>query len=163
MRAGRSILRGRVRMHAGETDAGNAVLEFVVLSAFLMVPLVYILIAVLQVQGSAYGVTEATREAGRAFVQAGSLDDAYKQACTAASVALHNQVPAPFDCVTQLQISCLSGPACEVALTPGETIRVQIDLVVDLPLLPATVFGQPLSIPVHAIHDEVVDQFRAQR
>jgi Flp pilus assembly protein TadG len=156
-------LRERVQFRAGESDAGNAVLEFVVLSALLMVPLVYILIAVFQVQASAYGATEATREAGRAFVQAGSVDDAYKQACTAASVALHNQVPTPFNCATQLRISCLSGPTCQVALTPGETIRVQIDLVVDLPFLPTSVFGQPLSIPVHAIHDEVVDQFRAQR
>ena len=146
-----------------DDDGGNAVLEFVVLAAFLMVPLVYIIIAVLQVQGSAYGVTEATREAARAFVEAPTWQDAYRQACTAATVSLQNQVAEPFDCATQLKVSCISGEGCGSTLAPGQTIRVQIDLAVDLPFLPASVFGEPLTVSVHAVHDEVVDVFRAQR
>ncbi len=86
----------RIRQHIDvrhiRSDAGNAVLEFVVLAAFLMVPLIYIIIAVAQVQGSAYGATEATREAGRAFVGAATSADASRQACTAATVALRNEV-----------------------------------------------------------------------
>ena len=144
-------------------DSGNAVLEFVVLSAFLMVPLVYVVLAVFQVQGSAYGITEATREAGRAFVEAGTLDDAYRQACTAATTALKNQVSDPFDCVSQLKISCVAAPGCAPQLTPGETVRVEIDLAVGLPFLPTSVFGAPLTVPLHAVHDEVVDEFRAAR
>lgn len=144
-------------------DAGNAVLEFVVLSAFLLVPLVYIVLAVFQVQGSAYGITEATREAGRAFVEAGSLDDAYRQACTAATVALRNQVGDSFDCTSELQVSCVADGGCATALTPGETIRVRIDLSVGLPFLPRSVFGAPVAVPLHAVHDEVVDEFRPAR
>jgi Flp pilus assembly protein TadG len=144
-------------------DAGNAILEFIVLSAFLMVPLVYIILAVLQVQGSAYGVTEATREAGRAFVEARTVDDAYRQACIAATVALHNQLSTTFDCTTQLKISCATGNGCATELAPGETIRVEIDLAVRLPFLPTAVFGQPITVPVHALYDEVVDAFRAPR
>jgi Flp pilus assembly protein TadG len=151
------------RQVANHEDDGNAVLEFVVLAAFLMVPLVYIVIAVFQVQGSAYGVTEATREAGRAFVEAPTWSDAYRQACTAATVALQNQVSTPFDCASQLKVSCLSGAQCAAVLAPGQTIRVQIDLAVDLPFLQASVFGQPLTVSVHAVHDEVVDVYRAGR
>jgi hypothetical protein len=144
-------------------DAGNAVLEFVVLSAFLMVPLVYLMIAVLQVQGSAYGVTEAAREAGRAFVEARSTDDGYRQACTAATIALQNQLPGAFDCAG-LKIGCMSDSECTTSeLTPGETIRVVIDIDVSLPFMPTSVFGQPLTIRLHALHDEVVDSFRSQR
>jgi Flp pilus assembly protein TadG len=157
----------RTRLHIGvranRSDAGNAVLEFVVLAMFLMVPLIYIIIAVSQVQGSAYGATEAAREAGRAFIRADSSVDASKQACTAATVALQNAVATPFDCASQLRVSCVSDTACAIGLVPGETIRVEIDLTVGLPFLPTSVFGHSLSVPVHAVHDEIVDPYRATR
>lgn len=144
-------------------DAGNAVLEFVVLATFLMVPLIYIIVAVAQVEGSAYGATEATREAGRAFVGAATSGDAIRQACTAATVALRNEVATPFDCATQLHVTCVSDTQCSAALVPGETVRVEIDLSVGLPFLPTSVFGHSLSVPVHAVHDEIVDPYRANR
>src|SRR5450432_3159460 len=145
------------RQVANHEDDGNAVLEFVVLAAFLMIPLVYIIIAVLQVQGSAYGVTEATREAGRAFVEAKTSSDAFSQACTAATVALRNDSAIPFDCANQLQVSCVAPSECSADLTPGQTIRVEIDVNVGLEFLPRAVFGQPLTVRLHAVHDEVVD------
>jgi Flp pilus assembly protein TadG len=153
-------VRHRVSCH---DEAGNAVLEFVVLTAFLMIPLVYIIIAVLQVQGSAYGVTEATREAGRAFVEAKTSSDAFSQACTAATVALRNNSAIRFDCASQLQVSCIAPSGCSANLTPGQTIRVEIDVDVGLEFLPRAVFGQPLTVRLHAVHDEVVDQYRAKR
>jgi hypothetical protein len=160
-------VRDRIRRHIDVRqvcgDAGNAVLEFVVLAAFLMVPLIYIIVAVAAVQGSAYGATEATREAGRAYVGAATSFDASRQACTAAIVALRNAVDAPFDCATQLHVSCVSDTGCSAGLVPGETIRVEIDLTVGLPFLPTSVFGHSLSVPVHAVHDEIVDPYRASR
>jgi Flp pilus assembly protein TadG len=154
--------REHIGVRSGD-DAGNAILEFVVLSAFLMVPLVYVIIAVLQVQGSAYGVTEAAREAGRAFVEARSTDAGYRQACTAATIALQNQLPGAFDCAS-LRVSCVSETGCATTeLVPGETIRVAIDIDVGLPFMPTSVFGQPLTIRLHALHDEIVDSFRPQR
>jgi hypothetical protein len=147
--------------HSG--DAGNALLEFVVLAAFLMVPLIYIILAVAQVQGSAYGATEATREAGRAYIGAATSADAARQACTAATVALRNAVATPFDCARQLHMSCVSSGGCSAGLIPGETIRVEIDLTVGLPFLPTSVFGHSLRVPVHAVHDEIVDPYRTAR
>lgn len=129
-----------------------------------MVPLVYLLLAVFRVQASAYGITEATREAGRAFVDADSTADAYLQACTAATIAMRNQLPDSFDCAAELKIQCLSDDdGCAASLTPGETVRVEIDLSVGLPLLPTSVFGQPTAIALHSVHDEVVDEFRSAR
>jgi len=153
--------RVAVRLHCD--DDGNAVLEFIVLCAFLMVPLVYILLAVMQVQGSAYGIAEATREAGRAFVAADSSADGYQQACVAATIAMRNQVSDAFDCGSQLKISCMSNDGCAPALAPDDTIRVEIDLSVGLPMLPTSVFGTPTAISLKSLHDEVVDQFRPVR
>jgi hypothetical protein len=156
-------IRQRIAVRPRRDDGGNAVLEFVVLAAFLMVPLIYIIIAVAQVQGSAYGATEATREAGRAYIGAATAFDASRQACTAATIALRNEVATQFDCATQLHVSCLSDAGCSASLVPGETIRIEIDLTVALPFLPASVFGHSLSVPVHAVHDEIVDPYRMKR
>jgi len=162
-----AAIADRMRQHIDvrplRGDAGNAVLEFVVLATFLMVPLIYVIIAVAQVQGSAYGATEAAREAGRAFIGAATSDDAARQACTAATIALRNEVVTPFDCASQLHVSCVSDTACPAGLVPGETIRVEIDLAVGMPFLPTSVFGHSLSVPVHAVHDEIVDPYRTQR
>ena len=53
-------------------DAGNALVEFTYLAVLLMVPLVYVLLAGFQVQRAAFGVTEAARQAGRAYARADS-------------------------------------------------------------------------------------------
>lgn len=162
-RAITNLVRQHIDVRAVRDDAGNALLEFVVLATFLMVPLIYIILAVAQVQGSAYGATEATREAGRAFIGAATSADASRQACTAATVALRNAVATPFDCASQLRVSCVSSVGCAAGLIPGETIRVEIDLTVGLPFLPTSVFGHSLSVPVHAVHDEIVDPYRTTR
>lgn len=144
-----------------EAEAGNAVLEFVVLAVLLLVPLVYVILAVLRVQGAAYGIAEAAREAGRAFVSADTSSDAYGQACTAATIAMRNQTGGDFDCASQLRITCTG--ACSSTLTPGDTIRVEIDMPVSLPMLPSSVFGNRGAISLQSAHDEVVDEFRARR
>jgi len=144
-----------------DAEAGNAVLEFVVLAVLLLVPLVYLMLAVLRVQGTAYGIAEATREAGRAFVSADASSDPYAQACTAATIAMRNQVTDTFDCRSRLSISCVG--ACSPTPAPGDTIRVEIDLPVALPMLPASMFGNSTAISLKSVHDEVVDEFRARR
>jgi hypothetical protein len=159
-------MRGRTRRvieRRTADDAGNAVLEFVMLTALFMIPLVYVMLAVFKFQASAYGITEATREAGRAFVEADSSSDAYQQACAAATIAMSNQGVGDFDCSTQLRLSCLSGSECAVGLVPGETIRVEIDLSVGLPMLPRSIFGRTTAVGLQSVHDEVVDQFAAAR
>jgi Flp pilus assembly protein TadG len=144
-----------------DAEAGNAVLEFVVLAVLLLIPLVYVMLAVLRVQGAAYGIADATREAGRAFVAADTSSEAYARACTAATIAMRDQVDDAFDCATQLSISCVG--ECSPSLSPGDTIRVEIDLPVALPMLPTSVFGNPTAISLTSVHDEVVDEFRSPR
>lgn len=154
----------RVENERRANDDGNAILEFVALTLALMIPLAYIMLAVFAVQDSAYGVTEAAREAGRAFVTADSAS-AYDRACVAAAIALEHKLDKPFDCETQLHVryTCPddSPYPCQQALEPGNTIHVEIDAKMSLPLVPTSLVGDRIGISLHASHDEVVDVFRA--
>ena len=64
---GHALRGGAVTRWLRRDDDGNALVEFTVLSLLLLVPLVYVLLGVFQVQRAAFGVTEAARQAGRAF------------------------------------------------------------------------------------------------
>jgi hypothetical protein len=133
-------------------DDGNAILEFSFLGVLLLVPLVYVILIVLDIQKSAYAVTAATREAGRVFVAEGAHGAAYDHAFAAARIAMRDQ---GLDLAPgQLVITC-QFTDCDTA---GGEIHVRIDRDVALPLLPS--FGQSTpSIAVHGKHDEVVDCF----
>lgn len=145
------------------SDEGNAIVEFVYLAVLLMVPLVYLVLTVLTLERAAFGVTAATREAGRAYVTAGDDADGRTRALTAARLALADQ---GLDLGTdELQIRCSADPC----LTPGASVDVRIDVAVALPGLPAVFCsGQgadrscaiPASVAVHGRHTEQVARFR---
>ena len=133
-------------------DTGNALVEFSYLAVLLMIPLVYVLLTVFQVQRAAFGVTEAARQAGRAYVTAADEAQGRARARVAADLALQDQglVLCP---------SCLAPPAGQ--LVPGGTVRIRVEHRVVLPLLGGLFRGAvPPSIPVRATHVEVVDRFR---
>ena len=67
-------------------DAGTAVVEFVLLGVMLLVPLLYLALALSAVQRTAYGVTQAAREAGRGYVT-GTVTTAAPRAEHAARLA----------------------------------------------------------------------------
>ena len=133
-------------------DDGNALVEFSYLAVLLMIPLVYVLLTVFQVQRAAFGVTEAARQAGRAYATATDEAQGRARARVAADLALQDQglVLCP---------SCLAPPTGQ--LVPGGTVRVRVEHRVVLPLLGGLFRGAvPASIPVRATHVEVVDRFR---
>lgn len=137
-------------------DDGNAILEFTWLAVLLLIPVVYGVVAVFEIQRAAYGITQAAREAGRAFVSAEDTSSAYADAFAAASLAMDDQRlrlrPG------QLRIECSPAPC---GIVPGTVVHVTIDTAVGLPFLPS-LFGHP-PVPVHARHDEVVDTYRQAR
>ena len=133
-------------------EEGNALVEFSYLAVLLMIPLVYVLLTVFQVQRAAFGVTEAARQAGRAYATATDQAQGRARARVAADLALQDQglVLCP---------SCLAPPTGQ--LVPGGTVRVRVEHRVVLPLLGGLFRGAvPPSIPVRATHVEVVDRFR---
>ncbi len=132
-------------------DAGNALVEFTYLAVLLMIPLVYILLSTFQVQRAAFGVTEAARQAGRAYATAPDQVTARQRAEVAVRLALKDQGLACVDCLRDV-----SG-----VLAPGGQVSVTVRYRVALPVLGAFFRGHtPPNIPVTASHVEVVDRFR---
>ena len=138
-------------------DSGNAIVEFVFLAVLLMVPLVYVLITVFRVQAGAYAVSSASREAGRVFVTAGSVDVAGDRAYAAAAIVMRDSgLTLDHD---DVRITCSSDPC----LTPGSRVTVVVTQGVELPLLPEVLGRAPGSVRVSSEHVEVVDRYRMVR
>jgi hypothetical protein len=134
------------------SERGSAIVEFHFLGLLMLVPLVYILLAVLDVQRASYGVTQAAREAGRIYVATG--DEA--AARLAAQVALADQRLAAggAEIVIRCSVTPCYRPGAEVTVTVGSTVR--------LPFIPEVLAGAVhAQIPVDATHASVIDRFRA--
>ena len=126
-------------------EAGNAVLEFVWLGVLLLVPLVYLLISVFDVQRGAFGASAAARAAGRAFTLAEDEAQGRERAQQAARVALSDQgIEGPFE----LTIDCAPHPC----LSPGSVATVRISTQVALPLMPEVLGGGRSSLRVESVH-----------
>jgi len=145
------VVRTRWRLLAGRSERGSAMVEFHFLGIVLMMPLVYILVAVFSVQSATYGVTQAAREAGRVFVASGERPAAERAAELA--LADHRVEPerAVLSIAGEAQPCFIAGAESSVVVRPG----------VDLPLLPA-VFADTVNahLPVRAEHTAVVDKYR---
>lgn len=134
----------------GEREQGSALVEFQVLAVLLLVPLVYVLLAALDVQRTVFGATQAAREAGRVAAVTGQESAARH----AATLALRDQgVDGSAAAVT---FTCPSG--CR---TPGGEITVRVATQVPLPYLPPVLAAAVrASIPVTAVHTAPIDRFR---
>ncbi len=138
-------------------EEGTATVEFVWLTILLLVPFVYVLIAVFDTQRAAYGVSTASRAAARAFLQSPDVATGERRARVAAGVALGDQgLPD-----AALQISCLPTPAD--CLQPGSSVRVRISTVQALPLTPSALGSQLGGIAVDSVHTEPYGSFKAER
>ncbi|HTY73338.1 MAG TPA: pilus assembly protein [Actinomycetes bacterium] len=134
-------------------ERGSATIEFTFLSVLLLVPLVYVVLSVSQVQRNAYAAAEAARDAGRAYVRADSAQEGERAAYAAARLAFRDQgLELPADAVA---ISCSADPC----LTPGSRVVVSIRVRAVLPGVPALA-RSAASVAVSARHVEVVDAYR---
>jgi hypothetical protein len=142
------------RRCGGRGDDGNALVEFVYLSVLLMVPLFYALLAVFQVQSAAFAVTEASRQAGRAFVRADTTEEGVARAGKAVQLALHDQ---GVDADVVPTFVCDPSP-CD--LSSGQRVETKVRYTVTLPFV-GTFFGKDRAgIPVTGTHVEYVDRFK---
>ncbi len=133
-------------------DDGSALVEFTYLAVLLMVPLAYVLLSAFQVQRASFGVTEAARQAGRAYVRAPDVATGLDRARRAGDVAMADQG------VTADGIDV----ADPTGLAPGGRVTVTVRSTVLLPVLGVLLPGDLAPrIPVSATHVEVVDSFRA--
>ena len=147
-------MRGRCR-----SERGSALIELTWLAILLLVPLVYVVISVFEVQRSAFAVNAAARAAGRAYSLAPSEAAAIGQARAAAALALSDQGLAAGR--GSVGVGCT--PATGHCLAPGSVIRVHVSYPVALPLMPSALGGSTPSILVEADHRVPYGSFREDR
>jgi Flp pilus assembly protein TadG len=145
---------------SGRDDRGSASLEFIVAGLLLLVPLVYLVLAVSAVQAASLAVEGAARQASRVFVQAGSIAEANAAAGRAIEVTLADYgLDASEATVT---ITCRPNPtAC---LTRRGFVTVGVEVRVPLPLAPPVLeVDVPAGVPVQSASTEQVSRFAGAR
>lgn len=134
-------------------DSGSAVVEFVMLAAVLIVPIVYLILTVFTLQGAALAAAGAARDAGRLVATHSDLGRAVAAARSNAQWAFEDFGLANRP---ELEVACgVSGCAA-----PGEMVTVTVRTEVALPLLPdAVVAGLNARVPISASAVTVLDRF----
>lgn len=142
-------VRGRLRSDAA-IESGTAVVEFVGLAVIVMVPIAYAVIVGVELHSASYAAVTAAREAGRAYVTAGSPASAAARARVAARMAMEDQGAR----VPDIQIRCLGGPC----LAPQTRVHITVTTRVPLPLVPGD--SPRGTISVTADHEAAIDTYR---
>lgn len=146
-------------------DDGSALIEFVGASVILLVPLVYLLLSVFQVQRGSFAASQAAREAGRAFATAPSTATGIARADDAARLAFEDQgitVP-PVVRFVEFGASCAgSTPTVTPSLAPGARFTVCVGKQVPLPYADRGPFAGALHARVEVVgtYALVVDTYR---
>ena len=134
---------------AGPDETGSAVVEFIFLGLLLLVPVVYFIIAVGQVQGASFAAVGAADAAAKVYAGAPDPVTGERRAAEAAELALADfGLPAG---TMDIRISCPG-----TCLAPGSTVTVQVSIDVPLPGLPATA-GTPVVVDSEST--QVVERF----
>ncbi len=135
-------------------ERGSAVVEFVVLAVLMLIPLVYLVLTMARLQAGSFAVSQAAREAGRAFVTAPAGESSAARAEMAARIAFLDH---SFEDSGRLVIACDGSPC----LRPDGRVETTATVAVPLPLVPSFVRDMvPLSVAVSASHLSTVDRFR---
>jgi Flp pilus assembly protein TadG len=136
-------------------DSGSALVEFSWLAIILLVPLIWVVISVFEVQQGAFATSAAARAAGRAYALA--PDDATGEARARAVV---QQVLADQGTPGQrarVSVSCRApGDNCHVGTS---VITVRVDSGVDLPFFPAIIGKGAAVFSLDATHTVPIGQY----
>ena len=138
-------------------ESGSASLEFITAGMLLMIPLVYLVIAVGVVQGATLATEGAARQAARVYVESPNQDTAIKRAQQAIDFALADYgIDSKKADVT---ISC-----SESCLAPESLVSVGVKVNVPMPLVPAVLnLDQAAVVPVSSQASQVVSRFHGVR
>jgi Flp pilus assembly protein TadG len=142
-------------------DGGSAIVEFVFVALIVLVPLVYFIAAVATVQRTTLAVTNAAREAGRAFATSDTPVEARHRALAAVRLALADQgLPADAELRFVRSGRGCADPAVTPRLTPGAEFTVCVSRRVTLPAVPTVLAGRGIrTVGRYTVH---VDDFRAR-
>lgn len=147
-------------------DAGSATLEFIALTLIMLVPLVYLVIAVGQIQAGTFAVQAAARDGARGAAVQGvaHLKDGFdaeqalvagtRRAEAAADIAFTDLGVAVAGESAMVKVGCTGGACFE----PGTDVWVRVDAQVPLPGMPDFLRGSvPLAVTVSATAVSPID------
>jgi Flp pilus assembly protein TadG len=137
-------------------DRGSASLEFITVGLVLLVPLVYLVLAMASIQAGALAVEGAARQAARVFVQSEDVGAAQSSAVRAVEFALADHGVDP-DSAT-ITVSCTPDPSNCLSRRGFVTVTVAIAAL--LPLAPPVIMGDfPIAVPLTATSTQQVSRF----
>lgn len=135
-------------------ERGSASLEFVTVGVILLVPLVYLVLAVAAIQSAAMAVEGTARHAARMYVQASNDKDGRAAIDRAVTIGLADY---GIDSTRATVRVVCTRPEC---LTAGGRVTVHIEANAALPLVPSLLdLRQMTSIPVGASATQTVSRF----
>ncbi|WP_120521721.1 hypothetical protein [Arthrobacter celericrescens] len=140
--------------HGHGTEEGSAVVEFTFLALLLMVPLVYFIVTVGQLQGGSFAVVGAADQAAKVFVaqdDAGRARAAAEQSAMLTLADYGHPAERATVAITCDRADCMSA---------GATVTVTVNLTVPLPMVP---FGDSLRLDagqLNATASQIVGRFR---
>ena len=144
------------RCLSSQDESGSALIEAVFGTLFLIVPLLWIALALLRVEAASYAVRSAAREASRTMVTADSSAAGRARAHAAALIAFDDQ-HAPRGRVT---LTCSATPC----LTPDATVTARAATDVPLPFVPGWLASATgARVQVYASHAETVERYGGER
>lgn len=147
-----------VRRRRGEE--GSALVELVWLGILLLIPLVWIVVSVFEVQRGAFAVSGAARSAARAYALAPDDAQGKARAEAAARLVLRDQ-GLPADVPVDISVRCTPYPRdCHSGTS---VITVVVASRVDLPLMPDFLGGDAPSFALDASHTVPIGQFQEVR
>ncbi len=138
------------------SERGSAAVEFITAGVILLVPLVYLIIAVSHIQAGAFAVEGAARQAARVYVLAPTEPEARERAERAVLFALNDL---GVDAASaRVDVSCAGvNGSC---LQRGAVVTVRVLVQVSLPLVPAFLdLNQVASLPLESIASQTVSRF----
>lgn len=139
-------------------DRGSAALEFILVGLLLLVPLVYVVVALGLIQGQSLGAEAAARHIARAVSTASDVHDARARADAVLAAVSEEYGLDDVD----LSIHCTpSGAACPRS---GATLHVRVRTTVTLPLVPPVLdLDRIAAVPIEASSAHKVSRFWSER
>ncbi|QUW18913.1 hypothetical protein [Agrococcus sp. Marseille-Q4369] len=138
------------------SEEGSASIEFLTVGLILLVPLVYLVLALGQIQHAVLGIEGGARHAARAIAQADSHEQGLAAADRAIRVAMADAGLEP----EAVRVEVVCTPAQDACDTRRGTVSVRLDATVPLPLAPPGLdLGAGVGVPVSALASQPVSAF----
>jgi hypothetical protein len=140
-----------------QAERGSASLEFITLGILLLVPLIYLVLALAAVQAATFAAEGAARHAARVAVLA--RDEASARAAADRAVRLaFDDFGLGGGATARTTIGCEPAGRCG---DPGTRVRVRVDASVALPFVP-DVFGSRIGvITIEGVATQTVSKYTA--